>query len=237
MLKNLQIRIEIISLVAKQILMQNKFLTLILSFVAFGNFILAQDDTGFKKSREIHLTLNNISPISVNIAYKHELKENRFLNVGFVNLSAFYRNVKPTEFDMTRREIFSVSSGFLIGYEFRHAINQKFTFYHGPNLNYNISYNMSTSKDTQNDNYKISSKQLINSISVPYSLGVLYEVKPRFLLFAQVNPALGYYLEMNKDLRPELELVRMTHGVNFSFSNWASSIGLAFRFGDKPQKL
>lgn len=57
---------------------------------AFFSSYAQNEAESFTKRKEIHLRLNNFSPISVGVEYKHELKENKFLNVSLVNLG--FRN-------------------------------------------------------------------------------------------------------------------------------------------------
>lgn len=115
-----------------------------------------------------------------------------------------------------------------VGYEWRKDLNDKFAFYHGPNLVYSYYYNL-----LRNDNpsltlegRKIEKHQ--HGFRLPYNVGVLYKLSKNFLITAQLSPSVYTIFSNTKTSNENLTYNHKSFG--FRFDNLAGTIGLAVRF-------
>lgn len=188
---------------------------ILIAVIIFGSLTgFAQDTVKTKKIREYHLSVNDFSPLNVSIKYKRQLKNNTFFKVGLVNLSGNIAGTSNSGYYNT-----SASVGFLVGFEFRKPITDKFTFYHGINLG--CSYHATV--------YETASKTLITenrSLQVPYTLGLLFRLNDHFLLSAEINPGINFVHHGNYN--GISTTYNFSSGLNFG-TNYGH-LALAYRF-------
>jgi hypothetical protein len=173
--------------------MKTFYSIILLTGLLFNSLSLsAQDSTKTKKITEYYISLANVSPLNVSIKYKRQLKNNLFFKVGLINLSVTENDNLPSISTSYPTHHLAISSGLLFGLEFRKAITDKFTFYHGINLSF--SYSTSISK-TDNPNLPLNERKttsLSYSGAIPYTLGLLFQLNKHFFLSAEINPNITF---------------------------------------------
>lgn len=199
--------------------MKIKTIFLLASAICSG-LLSAQDTIIRKHVKEIYLSVSNVNPLNVGLRYKTQIGEKTFLKLGLVDLQ--YRVDKSNFIPPNREKIVNTtySGGLLFGLEFRKQITERFTFYHGPNVGFNINYNetkrtggfaYSTTEVKSNTNY---------TAQLPYTFGFLFALSKEFLLAAEINPSV-YYSE-NANNRSN------TLGVNLSSNS--ALLSMVYRF-------
>ena len=114
-------------------------LLILFSFIA--NIGLGQD-TLKKKTKEYYLSIADFSPLNIHIKYKKQIGKKTFFKIGLINMSGAFSNQQPNNSTSFPTKTSNLSGGLQIGIEFRKQLTDKFTFFHGPNINY--VYSVST---------------------------------------------------------------------------------------------
>jgi hypothetical protein len=188
---------------------------ILLIFVAFVNITFGQDLTS-EKNRELYLTLADFSPLNIHLKYKKQIKEHTYLKFGLVNLSGSHSK------SSSDNSVSSYSAGIEMGIEFRKTLTNEISFFHGPNIRY--TYQMTTNKFNADQKNSIEN----HGISIPYSLGILYNLTSHLLLSAEINPSLTFsHAQVKND---QILPNSTSNGVNFSLDNRYGSLSLVFRF-------
>lgn len=149
----------------------------------------AQDSTSIKKIKEFHLAFSGFSNLSVQIKYKAQIKRKTFFKIGLINLS-YSENSSNNPTVPTKSRQYSGGVG--IGLEFRSNLYKQFAFYHGPNVQAIYTGNEVTQSPSGSKFYNSST-----TIMIPYTLGLLFNIKGPFYFSAEINPGITYMTQNN----------------------------------------
>jgi hypothetical protein len=163
---------------------------IVMAFVLLTNVAFAQDTVKTtQRINELNLTPYGIWPFSIGMDYKTQIGSKTFFKIGFINLSATNKtddsyggNIKRTTVDY--------SAGLSIGLEFRIPVNDRVSFYHGPNLGYSYDNLKEEMIDPNLYNSRESTQQS-HSFSLPYNFGFLFKINNHFLIGIQGNSSVG----------------------------------------------
>lgn len=170
-------------------------------YLSFFSSSASAQDTLQRKAREYHFTLTNIAPATVGFKFKKQMRGERYIKLGLIDLSgARSTNISPSS--GSAYITFGLSGGVLGGIEFRRALSERFTFYHGPNLSFTYGANILTIKDPAFTDRYIEGNF---AAGVPYSLGFFYSINDHLLLSAELNP--GVTLHYTSPLRGDAYMV------------------------------
>lgn len=163
------------------------FVFLFVTGLAFG-----QDST-LRKNREFYFTLADFSPLSVEFKYKHQIGERTYLKFGLVNLSGSRISYIPNQPFNFKKTDWNYAAGIEMGIEFRKPLANKISFFHGPNLRY--SYQNNTRHIPNSITLPVTIEKIVeesHTISIPYSVGILFILRPKLLLAIEMNPAINF---------------------------------------------
>lgn len=171
----------------------------------------AQDTTSMKKIKEFYLELSGFSNISVQIKYKTQIGAKTFFKAGLIDLSFYQNEIKSGPPILTRSRQYS--GGVELGIEFRTNLYKQFAFYHGPNVQFSYQGTETTTwfpeKSTGSSMYRA---------GIPYTLGLLFNLKNHFYFSAEINPGIFYSTGTNN-----------FDSFGIGFNNRYGALSLAYR--------
>lgn len=207
-----------------------KFLkTIILTILCINSIsTMGQDTTKTKKIKEYYFTLADISPLNVSIKYKRQLKNRTFLKIGLVNLSAHSSTSFSNASNSYPTRLFGYSAGLESGLEFRKAITDKFTFFHGLNLSftYETSTNIMDNPTLPTNERRTVIQAYKGGIS--YTLGLLFKLNNHFLFSAEINPALSF-TNSTRDYGQNPSMNYTSISSDFLFANKNGLLSIVYR--------
>ena len=196
----------------------------LLFFIFFANVAFGQEPST-TRNNEFYLTLADFSPLNVHLKYKKQIGARTYLKFGLVNLSASRTEFIPNGGAVSTRTTYS--GGLEIGIEFRKELTEKLTFFHGPNIRY--SYQATIEKM----NVPITDDKTTTDVhiaSIPYSIGVLFNLTPKLLLAAEINPSVNFGQTQVRNTSGSLTYTgTTTTNFNFAFDNRFGLLSLVFR--------
>ncbi|MBI2720820.1 MAG: hypothetical protein HYX39_01465 [Bacteroidetes bacterium] len=187
----------------------------------------AQDSVKIR-SKEYYLTLANFSPLTLQLKYKQQIGKKTYFKIGLVNLSASgnsQENSSPIYFPTYNS---AYSAGLEVGIEFRKQLTTKFQVYHGPNISF--SYRHSSSRLTDPAIPRSQQKNISESYkgSLPYSLGILFNINSNILISAELNPNITYsYLYYKNGQEPQSN--RISQHISIGLDNRVVLVSLVYR--------
>lgn len=171
---------------------------IILLFICSLTSSLFAQDTLKSRIKEYYLTFADFSPLNLQLKYKRQIRKYSFFKIGLINLSANGKSERTNISSVFPTSYFVYSAGLEVGIEFRKYVNKRFSFYHGPNLSF--SYNKNVTKVYNplipSDQQKNTSQ--IYKGSIPYSLGILFNLNTNILVSAELNVSINYSYADNK---------------------------------------
>lgn len=180
------------------------------------------------KIKEYYLTFADFSPVSIHLKYKRQIGKKIFLKIGFINLSAYKNSQKPFDPNTFPTETSGYSAGLQIGIEFRKALTNKFSLFHGPNLNYTYSNSTFRLLDPAIPTKEQKDISVSQTSSIPYTLGILFNINANILIAGEINPAINFMTtDFKKGQNPKLNST--TTNTNFSFDNRYCLISIVYR--------
>ncbi len=187
-----------------------------------------QDTSASEKIKEFYLTPLDISPFSVSMKYKQQLREMSFFKIGIVNLSVnTITNYSITSTSLANHSLL-LSAGLECGLEFRKKINDRFTFFHGPNVSFAYQTLVIKSDNPLLSKSQSKSKLKTYIMGIPYTLGILFQLNNHFLLSSELNPGfLINYNEYKSGQDPFSSYMNIS--TDFNLSNSFGFISLAYR--------
>jgi hypothetical protein len=200
-------------------------LLILFSFIA--NISLGQD-TIKKKTKEYYLSIADFSPLNIHIKYKKQIGKKTFFKIGLINLSGNFNKQQPANTSVFPTSTSNLTAGLQIGLEFRKQLNEKFTFFHGLNLNY--SYGISTlyilnpaiPQREQKSSYDT------HTASIPYTLGLIFNMSKHVLISAEINPSVNFSRSSGSNSFNS-NLKNINTAVNFGFDNRYGLLSIVYR--------
>lgn len=188
---------------------------LIIIISAISILAQAQEENTGEKTKEFFLSFTNLSPVSISIAHKRQLKNNTYLKFGLIDMSL------QTNSNFSKNSIrssISYSVGMEAGVEFRKEITENFTFYHGPSVSVTYGNNIS-----RIDTLALASVQSPSYTgAIPYALGMLVKLNDHFLVSAEINP--GITITYRKFSSSSYNI-----STDFNFSNRFALLSFVYR--------
>mgnify|MGYP000966847993 FL=1 len=188
---------------------------------------IAQDSTK-TKTKEYYLTFADFSLLNLQLKYKRQISKSSFIKLGLINLSANIKSDRANNSAIFPTSQSEYSAGLEFGIEFRKQINKKFSLYHGPSLGF--SYNRNVSKTL---NPLIPSNQQKNTTqiykgSIPYTLGILFNLNSNILVSAELNPSINYnYIDFKYGGNSIFNTA--TQNYNIGFNNKLVLLSIVYR--------
>ena len=171
---------------------------IILLFICSLSSSLFAQDTLKSRIKEYYLTFADFSPLNLQLKYKRQISKNTFFKIGFINLSANGKSEKTNISTVFPTAYFEYSAGLEIGIEFRKHLNKRFSFYHGPNLSFSYNKNVTKVYNPLIPSYQQKNTSQIYKGSIPYSLGILFNLNTNILVSAELNVSINYSYADNK---------------------------------------
>jgi hypothetical protein len=202
-------------------------LTVMITFLIISTTVISQDSIK-PKINEYYLGLAGFSPLSIQLKYKRQIKEKTFFKVGLIELFANTNSRAYSNSSQSKTNYWRYSAGLEIGIEFRKLISNRFSLYHGPNINYSYSRDQSRvfSPILTQEQQKTSITR--NNFSLPYTLGILFNVTSNILISAEINPAISYAIvDLKNGQNPSVNTNESY--VNFNFSNRLGLLSIVYR--------
>lgn len=199
------------------------------SFLTVAHGQTAQDTIKTeKKVKEYYLGFTDIAPLNVSITYKRQLSKKTFFKIGLISLSASNYNSIPDNSTSYITHSFNYGAGLNIGLEFRRALTDKFTFFHGLNLSYTFSQSIS---ETENPALPVNQRKTTSQRhtgGLPYTFGLLFNLNNHFLFSAEINPGLSInYSTLDNGQNPQFNYTS-TSAV-FNLDNRQGFLSLVYR--------
>ncbi len=201
---------------------------IILIFVcAFSATSFGQDSVK-TRNKEYYLTLADFSPVTLQLKYKRQIGKKTYLKIGLVNLtySENLQVVQDPNYFPTSNVFYS--AGLELGVEFRKHLTKKFSLFHGPNLSFVYQENISRRQDPA-----ISSSEQKNTFqtykfSIPYSLGILFNLNSNILVAAEINPNITFNYQTSKNnTTPNSNMT--SQNLNAGFDNRLVLLSIVYR--------
>ena len=187
---------------------------------------LSLQNTSKSRIQEFYLTVADFSPFSIHLKYKRQIGSRTFLRIGLTNLSVFKQRQEHSNSTEFPFESSGYSAGAQIGIEFRKSLSNKFSVFHGPNLRYMYSNSTSRLFDpslSPNNQKNVSTRHLG---SIPYSIGILFNITPNILISGEINPAISIQATTYANgTSPKLN----STSASFSFDNRFCLISIVYR--------
>ncbi|MES2566268.1 MAG: hypothetical protein V4565_05345 [Bacteroidota bacterium] len=156
------------------------------SLTSFGQ------DTVKTKIKEYYLTLADFSPVTLQLKYKRQIVKKTYFKIGLVSLG--YSENSQVMQDPNLSPSFNTyySGGLELGIEFRKHLTKKFSLFHGPNLSFIYNESISRRQDPLISPSDLKSTVQTYRFSIPYSLGILFNVNSNILVAAEINPNISF---------------------------------------------
>jgi hypothetical protein len=202
--------------------------TLIL-FVLLTNILCGQDTTRTKaRTKEYYLTFADFSPFTIHLKYKKQISQKTFFKLGLINLSGSYNEYGQNNPLTSPVGHTNYSGGLQIGLEFRKVLSNKFTLFHGPNINY--TYQKSIFRNIDPTIPASQQRDILETHtgSVPYSLGLLFNLSANILVSAEINPSINYVTNTAQKGQNPLANT-YSNSIGFSLDNRYGLISLVYR--------
>jgi hypothetical protein len=198
-------------------------------FLAVAHGQTAQDTIKTeKKVREYYLGFTDIAPLNVSIRYKRQLSKKTFFEIGLIKLSASIYNSIPDNTTSYITHSFNYGAGFNTGLEFRRALTDKFTFFHGLNLGYTFNQSIA---ETENPALPVNQRKTLlqqHGGWLSYTFGLLYKLNNHFLFSAEINPGLSInYITFDNGQNPHLNYTSTS--ADFNLDNRNGFLSLVYR--------
>lgn len=200
---------------------------LLILFSLLANIALGQD-TIKKKTKEYYLSIAGFSPLNIQIKYKKQIGQKTFFKLGLVNISGAFSDLQPNNSTAFPSKTSNLSGGLQIGIEFRKQLTDKFTFFHGPNLNYVYSISKTLYLNPaipQREQINISER---HTGSIPYTLGLLFNMSKHVLIAVEINPSINIS-QSNSKYGNSQSLNPSYTNINFMFDNNYALLSIVYR--------
>lgn len=161
---------------------------LINAFVFCSDLSFGQDSTGSVTTKEYVMTLSRIAPMNFSFKYKRQLLEKIFLKVGLIDLEGTRITTIPARPDFFPTHYTTISAGIELGVEFRAALSEKLTFFHGPNIFFTDQILI---QEIYNPALPSSSRIVITNnyiFGLPYTVGAMIRIHDHFSISGELNP-------------------------------------------------
>lgn len=144
-----------------------------------------------KRQKQLFLGSTNLILSSPSVTLKKQLKkENRFFNIGLSDVSLNFESSEPrSSTDISINEM-NASAAILLGLEFRKPINDDFTFFHGPGIRPRYTLEALRREDPLVPLNQRTTYRHTYGISIPYTLGLMYQIKDKFGVSVDWSPSL-----------------------------------------------
>lgn len=206
-------------------------LKLILSLLLFSFCIpLIAQDSNQVRSKEFYLSVSTFSPLRLQLKYKQQIGNHLFFKVGLVELSMSKSKTEST----STATVFpyqntGYSGGLELGLEFRTTLIKNFSVFHGPNLRYTYFYQQMVVSNPGLSPEEQKSTNESQEYSIPYTLGILFNLNSNLLLAAEVNPNVYYTHSRTSTPNASNYLTNDRDSFGFTISN-STLLSLVFRF-------
>ena len=162
-------------------------LLLILSLLVFGSLLAKSQETQDKKAHEIYL-YGNLKELIINgVAFKSEIKPNRFLRFGATNLDYNHQVNNPGDPQNSKNVLFSGS--IQLGLENRVKLTERLIAFFGVDLASSLSYQKNEMISPDNNSFVRSSTFMPGFsfgsgfiFSIIRSLSVSLELEPSIFM-------------------------------------------------------
>jgi len=176
--------------------------------------------------REFYLSFANFSPVNIALRYKKQINPKTYFKIGLISLSAQATSNKRNDGVSFPVNSQNYSGGVEVGIERRRAITKKLSLFHGPALSVLYQHSFSKNLDPSIPSYqqKVSTDNVRGSI--PYTIGLLFQVYNNFYAAVEINPAIyGSYQTVSNNVNGG---TAFTGGVGFD--NRAGLFSLVYRY-------
>lgn len=202
---------------------------ILILFVLITNILCGQDTTKTKvKAKEYYLTFADFSPFTIHLKYKKQIRQKSYFKLGLINLSGSYNEQGQRNPLTSPMATTNYSGGLQIGLEFRKTLSNKFTLFHGPNVNYTYQKSIYRTLDPTIPTSQQKDIFETHTASIPYSLGILFNLTTNILISAEINPSINLVTNSSRKGQNSLSNT-YSNSLNFSLDNRYGLISLVYR--------
>ena len=201
---------------------------IILSFMCVYSLSSFGQDSVKTRIKEYYLTFANFSPATFQLKYKRQISKKIYFKIGLVNLSASENSQTTQDPNYLPTSSSSYSGGLEIGLEFRKHLTKKFSLFHGPNLSYIYQKNIFRQEDPAISNFQQRNTTQNYKFSIPYSLGILFNLNSNILIAAEINPNINYnYIEYKSNFNPNTN--HISKNINVGLDSRLMLLSIVYR--------
>ena len=169
------------------------YLLVILFILAFGNQYAKAQETQDKKAQEIYL-YGNLKELNLTgVAFKSEIKPNRFLRFGATNLDYSHQVNNPGDPQNSKNLFFSGS--IQLGLENRVKLTEKFFAFYGVDLATSLNY-QKTEMLSPEDNSFIRSRTFMPGFS--FGSGFIFNIIRNLSVSLELEPSIFMRFTFNE---------------------------------------
>lgn len=165
---------------------------IILLFICIYSLSSFGQDTVKTRIKEYYLTFADFSPVTLQLKYKRQIAKKTYFKIGLVSLGYSENSQVMQNPNLTPSFNRYYSAGLELGLEFRKHLTKKFSLFHGPNLSFIYNENISIRQDPLISPYDLKTTMQTYRFSIPYSLGILFNLNSNILVAAEINPNISF---------------------------------------------
>ena len=201
---------------------------IVLLFISSCSLYSFGQDSVKTKIKEYYLTLADFSPVNLQLKHKRQIGKKTYFKIGLISLSAYgnsQHNQDPNYFPTTSS---GYSAGIELGIEFRRQLTNRFSVFHGPNLNFSYykSFSRSLNPAIPTNKQKNTSENYRGAI--PYSIGILFNLSSNILVSAELNPNINYNYQEYKNGQNQ-QSNNISENISIGFDNRIVLLSIVYR--------
>jgi len=201
------------------------FLLVILSILAIGTQSAKAQETQDKKAHEIYLYGNLLEFNLTGIAFKSEIRPNRFFRISATNLGFSNQVQNPDKPQHTKS--LSFSGGLQLGLENRISITERLSAFYGVDLTASLTYQKNEFVAPANT---ITNRSSVFSPGFSFGSGFILNVARNFFVSVELEPSIFMNFTSQESKAQSVTTKNVTTSYHFHLDSDDVKIGLIYRW-------
>ena len=201
---------------------------IVLIFICIFSLSSFGQDSVKTRIKECYLTFADFSPVTLQLKYKRQIGKKTYIKIGLVDLSAYANEQQSQDPNHFPTYSLGYSGGLELGIEFRKQLTKTFSVFHGPNLSFIYRQSMSKLLNPAIPQSKQKNISETYRGSIPYSLGILFNLNSNILVSAELNPNINYNYQTYKDGQNQ-QANNIFQNLNVGFDNRIVLLSIVYR--------